>query len=160
MSSDRPTDSEQKDNWCQFGTFPDNESRRKSRSVPEVFAVMGALILCASLAAVDGDTVRCDGRLMRAIGDGSPFVSGFDTPEIGGRARCAAERTAGIAARDRMAELISTPGLTIEDSGAVDRYGRALVALRLPDGRTIGSVLIAEGLARVWVPGYRADWCG
>jgi micrococcal nuclease len=119
-----------------------------------------ALLVCASLTAVDGDTVKCDGQNLRDMGDGAPFVSGYDTPEIGRNAGCDRENTMGRKAKRRMAELLKTPGLIIEDSGQVDRYDRPLVVLRLPDGRTIGSVLLAEGLAVEWRPGGDFDWCG
>ena len=46
------------------------------------------LLICATLSVVDGDTVKCDGRLLRPMGDGEPFVSGFDAPEFRGRADC------------------------------------------------------------------------
>jgi micrococcal nuclease len=117
------------------------------------------ILICASLTAVDGDTVKCDGQNLRDMGDGAPFVSGYDTPEIGRNAECERENAAGIQAKRRMAELIRTPGLIIEDSGRVDRFDRPLVVLRLPDGRTIGSVLQAEGLAVEWRPGRDVKWC-
>lgn len=119
-----------------------------------------ALVICLSLTVQDGDTVRCDGELMRLIGDGAPYVSGFDTPELSPHAKCPAEHQLGIRAAARLAVLMALPGLRVEDSGEKDRYGRPLVALRLADGRTAGSVLIEEGLARVWTPDYRSDWCG
>jgi len=123
---------------------------------------MGAaavLMVCASLTVVDGDTVKCDGQLLRDMGDGAPNVSGYDTAEIGPRAKCVAEQQAGEQAAARMRELIATPGLTIENSGKRDVYDRPLVVLRLPDGTTIGHHMIEEGYARVWTPGYVADWC-
>jgi micrococcal nuclease len=118
------------------------------------------ILICASLTAVDGDTVKCDGQNLRDMGDGAPFVSGYDTPEIGRNAACDSENAAGMLAKRRMAELIRTPGLVIEDSGHVDRFDRPLVVLRLPDGRTIGNVLQAEGLAVEWLPGSDVEWCG
>lgn len=121
---------------------------------------MIGLLVCASLTAVDGDTVKCDGQNLRDMGDGAPFVSGYDTPEIGKNAHCDAENALGKKAKRRMAELLRTPGLTIQDSGKIDRYDRPLVVLRLPDGRTIGSVMLAEGLAVEWRPGWDFDWCG
>jgi micrococcal nuclease len=117
------------------------------------------LIVCATLLAVDGDTVKCDGQNLRDMGDGAPFVSGYDTPETGSRADCDRERVHGEVAEQRMAELIRTPRLLIEDSGQIDRYDRPLVVLRLPGGSTIGSVLLAEGLAVEWRPGGDFDWC-
>ncbi len=117
------------------------------------------IMTCAALLAVDGDTVKCDGQLLRPIGDGAPYVSGFDTPELSRHADCPEENHLGLKAALRMSELIQTPGLRIEDSGQKDAFGRPLVRLRLPDGRTIGSILMAEGLAREWTPSYHADWC-
>jgi micrococcal nuclease len=117
------------------------------------------LMLCATLAAVDGDTVKCDGQNLRDMGDGAPDVSGYDTPETGSRADCIAERDLGKVAKRRMAALIQTPGLRIEDSGEIDSWGCPLVVLRLPDGRTIGGIMLAEGLAVEWRPGGDFDWC-
>lgn len=111
------------------------------------------------LAAVDGDTVRCDGQLLRILGDGAPYVSGVDAPETRGNG-CRAEAMLGQLAKNRLQEIIETPGLVIEDSGETDRWERPLVTLRLPDGQTAGQILIDEGLAVEWTPGYRANWCG
>ena len=41
------------------------------------------LTVCLTLMAVDGDTVKCNEQNLRDMGDGAPFVSGFDAPEIG-----------------------------------------------------------------------------
>lgn len=120
---------------------------------------MLGLMVCVALSAVDGDTVKCDGQNLRDMGDGAPFESGYDTPEVGRNAECTQEAAMGERAKSRMAELLQTPGLTVEDSGEVDRFGRPLVVLRLPDGRSIGSLLIAERLAVEWRPGKDFDWC-
>lgn len=118
------------------------------------------LLTCLSLAAVDGDTIKCDGVNMRDMGDGAPFVSGFDTPEIWSAA-CPQELELGRAAKVRMDELLSIEGVQVLDSGEVDdtRTKRPLVWVKLPDGRTAGAVLMAEGLAREWTPEYTASWC-
>ena len=117
-------------------------------------------ITCKTLTAVDGDTIKCDRINMRDMGDGAPFVSGYDTPEIRS-AKCDGEKALGQQAKRRMAELLRSPGIKIYDSGQVDaRYKRPLVWITLADGRSVGSVLIAEGLARVWTPEYHGDWCG
>ena len=50
----------------------------------------GTIITCAALMAVDGDTIKCDGQNMRPMGDGAPYVSGFDTPELSRNADCPA----------------------------------------------------------------------
>lgn len=96
---------------------------------------------------------------MRDMGDGEPFVSGYDTPEIR-NAKCDEEKALGRAAKKRMASLLRTPGIRIYDSGEVDaRWKRPLVWVMLLDGRSVGSVLIEEGLARVWTPDYHSRWC-
>ncbi|MEM1387747.1 MAG: thermonuclease family protein [Pseudomonadota bacterium] len=117
------------------------------------------LISCALLSAVDGDTITCDGQNFRLLGDGQPFVSGVDAPELGARSGCLAEDKLGQAARARTADLLGLPGLLIVDSGKVDLFGRPLVRVELPDGKTIGATLIAEDLARPWVPGAAPPWC-
>jgi micrococcal nuclease len=123
--------------------------------------LLGALIVCASLLAVDGDTIRCNGVNMRDMGDGRPFVSAYDTPETGSRAKCNAERRLGETAKRRMQQLLATPGVQIIDSGQRDKTSsrRPLVWIKLKDGRSIGSVMISEGLARRWTPNYRPNWC-
>jgi hypothetical protein len=71
-----------------------------------------------------------------------------------------AERRLGQAAKRRMQQLLATPGVQIIDSGERDRTrSRRPLVCKLSDGRSAGSVLIAEGLAREWTPNYRADWC-
>lgn len=122
---------------------------------------IATIMICASLVAVDGDTVRCDGQLLRDMGDGAPFVSGYDTPELRGPGACPESRELAIAARDRMAELLATEEITVENSGQVDttRAKRPLVVLRRPDGSTIGAALLAEGLARPWPPDGSIVWC-
>lgn len=124
--------------------------------------IASAILVCARLLAVDGDTVKCDGQNLRPMGPGLPFVSGFDAPEIFTQhANCLAEQELGFRASARMAELLQTPGLVIEDSGERDDTAqhRPLVWLRLPDGMTIGETLLAEGLAKPWLPGQHIDWC-
>ncbi|QHQ34881.1 thermonuclease family protein [Algicella marina] len=118
---------------------------------------MKALLICASLTAVDGDTVKCDGVNLRPMGDGAPYVSGFDAPEIRGE-KCPQEERLGLAAKARMTGYLRA-GVQIEDSGVEDRYGRPLVVLRLSDGSTVGRRMIEDGLAKTWEPGARIDWC-
>ena len=122
----------------------------------ELIAV--AYIACADLRIVDGDTIKCGGQNMRMLGDGEPYVSGVDAPEIG-RAKCDQERKLGKDAKKRLTQLLQVPGVKIEDSRAVDRSGRPLVRVRLQNGKTAGQTLIVEGYAVVWTPGYKRMWC-
>lgn len=119
------------------------------------------LLMCATLVAYDGDTFKCNGVSMRPMGDGAPFISGFDSPEIGYRAKCEREHELGLRAKKRFQELLDTPGVQVWDSGKIDnpRYNRPLVWVVMPDGRRAGAILIEEGLARVWKPRHKIDWC-
>ncbi|QDF14278.1 hypothetical protein vBDshSR4C_030 [Dinoroseobacter phage vB_DshS-R4C] len=104
----------------------------------------------AVLLVIDGDTVR-------APGGEALRLAGIDAPETGHRARCPAEAALARAASARMEALVSGGAWVIWD-GSRGRWGRPLIALRLPDGRDAGAVLIEEGLAVEW-RGARADWC-
>jgi endonuclease YncB( thermonuclease family) len=120
--------------------------------------VAASVISCLSLSAVDGDTIKCNGQNMRLLGNGEPFKSGIDTPEIG-NAKCPKERLLGEQAKLRLAELLRLDRVTIEDSGKKDRYKRPLVRVRLPNGSTAGQTLIEEGYAIRWKPGVERTWC-
>lgn len=118
------------------------------------------LMTCLALFALDGDNINCDGVNLRDMGDGTPFESGYDTPEMYGfLPKCDSERELGIKARARLTELLSTPDLQIWDSGEVDEFGRPLVWVRMPAGTSVASIMIEEGLARPTTPGYEPNWC-
>ncbi|MBX5279153.1 thermonuclease family protein [Rhizobium sp. NLR10a] len=123
--------------------------------------MIAGLILCASLTAVDGDTVKCDGQNMRLLGEGVPFVSGIDTPEIGSHAKCLKERKLALIAKGRLKELLNEKGLRVMFSGSVDRTPshRPLVNIYRTNGEEIGKKLLQEGFARIWTPGQPNDWC-
>ena len=98
---------------------------------------------------VDGDTGWERGVKWRAID--------VDTPEID-HAECQQEKRLGIAARDRLRQLMAG-GYRIEGNGEKGYYGRDLVVVRLADGRDAGHVLIDEGLSQRW-PNTGNRWCG
>jgi endonuclease YncB( thermonuclease family) len=117
--------------------------------------------MCASLSAVDGDTIKCDGQNMRIMGSGSPFVSVVDAPEITNKAKCDFERFMAEKAKQRLGQLLRENGVRIEFSGERDKTQskRPLVWVRLPNGSTAGQTLVDEGLARIWRPKSKIDWC-
>lgn len=128
---------------------------------PGETAMITAMLMCASLTAVDGDTVRCDGQLMRLLGGGVPFQWGIDTPEIGSHAKCIKERKLALIAKGRLKELLAEKGLTIEFYGVRDKTPshRPLVNIYRADGSEVGQTLLREGFAREWRPGHHNDWC-
>jgi endonuclease YncB( thermonuclease family) len=123
--------------------------------------MIAGLIICASLTVVDGDTVKCDGQNMRLLGEGVPFISGIDTPEIGSHAKCIRERKLALIAKRRLKELLAEKGLRVVFSGAVDKTPthRPLVNIYRANGEEIGKTMLQEGFARTWRPKQRNDWC-
>jgi len=108
------------------------------------------MILLASLLActpIDGDTLNCAGERVR--------ISDIDAPEI--RGRCPSERILALRARDRLSELLREPFELHRSGRNRDRYGRLLRVVTV-NGRSVGSVLVGEGLARTWT-GRRMPWC-
>lgn len=116
---------------------------------------------------IDGDTVRLRG--------GQTFrLVGFDTPETGRQARCAYERQLGDAATAQLQTLTRTAASAVlkpvqcscpagTDGTSACNYGRSCGILR-PDGRDVGEILIAEGLARQFACGATGcprhrPWC-
>ncbi|NKQ87615.1 thermonuclease family protein [Rhizobium ruizarguesonis] len=120
--------------------------------------MIAGLIICASLSVVDGEMRWAE---YATAGEGVPFVSGIDTPEIGSHAKCIRERKLGQIAKGRLKELLAEKGLRIVASGSVDRTPshRPLVNIYRANGEEIGMKLFKEGFAWTWSPKQRNDWC-
>ncbi|WP_447756887.1 thermonuclease family protein [Sphingopyxis fribergensis] len=98
---------------------------------------------------VDGDTFWFAGDKYR--------IADIDTPETH-PARCAEEAALGDAATSRLHAWLNAGAFSMESAGRdVDRYGRKL-RIVMRDGESVGSVLVADGLARPW-EGRRRPWC-
>lgn len=99
---------------------------------------------------VDGDTFHMNGTTIR--------VSDIDAPETH-PPNCAYEADLGDRATRRLSQLLSAgPFQLVRANRDLDKYGRQLrVVIR--DGRSVGKMLVAEGLARPW-SGKRRPWCG
>lgn len=98
---------------------------------------------------VDGDTFWFAGEKYR--------IADIDTPETH-PARCAEEAALGEAATGRLRDWLNAGAFTLESAGRdTDRYGRKL-RIVTRDGASVGSALVAEGLARPW-EGRRRPWC-
>lgn len=98
---------------------------------------------------VDGDTFWLDGQKIR--------VADIDTPETH-QPHCPAERARGQRATRRLIALLNEGAFSLAPvERDRDRYGRAL-RIVMRDGRSIGTMLVNEGLARPWT-GSRQPWC-
>ncbi|MGJ0622238.1 MAG: thermonuclease family protein [Methylocystis sp.] len=99
---------------------------------------------------IDGDTFYVGAQAIR--------IADIDTPETH-PPRCDYEAELGDRATRRLLELLNDGPLALTPTGSrdEDRYGRKLrVVVR--DGRSLGDVLVSEGLARTWT-GRREPWC-
>lgn len=100
---------------------------------------------------IDGDTIRYSDVKIR--------LEDIDAPETY-RPKCAAEAALGRKATLRLLELMNAGPFNMVRAGGRDEdvYGRKLRVIER-NGRSLGSILVAEGLARTW-DGARRSWCG
>lgn len=100
---------------------------------------------------VDGDTFWLRGTKIR--------IADIDTPEVS-RPGCPQEARLGRQATERMRQLLNAGrfSLAVPPNGrSRDRYGREL-RIVVRDGKSLGSVLVREGLAARW-GGPKRAWC-
>lgn len=98
---------------------------------------------------VDGDTFWFAGDKYR--------IADIDTPETH-PARCAEEAALGDAATARLDKWLNDGAFSMESAGRdVDQYDRKL-RIVTRGGESVGSVLVAAGVARPW-EGRRRPWC-
>ena len=115
----------------------------------------GQFTLCSrgnqAQCVVDGDTIHFAGLKIR--------LEDIDAPETY-QHKCESELTLGKRATNRLLELINAGPFELVNRGSrdEDRYGRKLRTIER-GGRSLGEILIAEGLVRRW-DGARRSWCG
>jgi endonuclease YncB( thermonuclease family) len=115
----------------------------------------GQFTLCSrwnqAQCVVDGDTIHYAGLKIR--------LEDIDAPETY-QYKCESELALGKRATNRLLELINTGPFELVNRGGrdEDRYGRKLRTIER-GGRSLGDILVAEGLARRW-DGARRSWCG
>lgn len=116
--------------------------------------MLSPTVLALLLYCHDGDTCR-----FLVHGKSTPVrFMGIDAPEIGRGARCAAEQSGAVKARDRLLVLLHT-GERIElEVHGKDKYRRTLARV-LVDGQDVGQELVQEGLVRRYTGGKRRPWC-
>ena len=99
---------------------------------------------------IDGDTFYADGKAIR--------IADIDAPETRSP-QCSREADLGAQATRRLVDLLNAGPFALGPLAAgTDPYGRQLRSV-LRDGRSLGAVLVAEGLAEPW-QGPSARWCG
>ena len=94
----------------------------------------------------DGDTVFLNGQRVEIAAD---------APEIAG-ARCASERQRGIAAANRLRELLNKGEVTL--GGTVREIDGLVLREVAVDGEDVGAAMIASGVARAYA-GAGRSWC-
>lgn len=110
--------------------------------------------LCSGSAryhcVVDGDTLWHQGTKIR--------IADIDTPEVG-EPKCASEAALGEKATKRLLQLVNVGPFDMQSwqGRDADKHGRKLRVL-VRDGRSLGDILVSEGLARTWT-GRREPWC-
>lgn len=114
-------------------------------------AVVAVTCQFSEVRIVDGDTFAIASERVR--------IEGIDTPEIDGK--CQKEQALALAAKLRLAQIIDGSTVVLERTGT-DRYKRTLATVTA-DGADVGTILVSEGLARVWEakwrPEFRDWWC-
>ncbi|MCI9868594.1 thermonuclease family protein [Rhizobium skierniewicense] len=113
----------------------------------EAFSIRGSgqRITCV----VDGDTFWFRGEKIR--------IADIDTPELS-PPRCEHERELGLAAEKRLLDILNSGPLSFKTTARdEDRFGRKL-RIVYRERRSVGDILIAQGLARKW-QGSRRSWC-
>jgi micrococcal nuclease len=98
---------------------------------------------------IDGDTFDYQSMRVR--------IADIDAPEVHGR--CAYETELAARATQRMRALLAAGPFELHplSDRDEDRYGRKL-RIVTRGGRSLGDLLVAEGLARTW-SGRREPWC-
>lgn len=99
---------------------------------------------------VDGGTFRYHGEEIR--------VADVDAPRIK-QASCDSERARGFYAKQRLRELLNAGDFRlIEAVGRSDDRNSDKLRVVMRDGRSLGAVLVSEGLVRPW-KGQLTPWC-
>ena len=129
-------------------------------------ALCGMFLTCSAYAVpavvdyiVDGDTFSAQVFLEPTVKITVRVrLINIDTPEMNGK--CRREKDLAQRAKNRLGELI--PRGTVVELGNIkdDKYlGRIDANVILPDGRDVATILIKQGLGRLYKGGKRQTWC-
>ena len=137
--------------------------------------VLTAILLCLAQVAWGAPTERYTWRVL-GVKDGDTLtielpglpaplnpvavrLRGVDTPETGGRAKCALERNMAARATGFTRAAISAARSIEFEAPSWDKYGGRIDAEVWVDGWRLSERLIAAGLARPYDGGKRTGWC-
>ena len=114
------------------------------------------------IKVVDGDTVDVDIDLGFGVclKDERVRIMGIDTPES--RTRDKVEKVFGLAAKDRLKELLHEGArlITTEDKSGEDmkgKFGRILGDFKTPDGKLVTDIMIEEGHCVAYFGGSKEE---
>lgn len=109
-----------------------------------------AAALFGAIIAIDGDSIRVDGTSYR--------LYGFDTPELGKRAKCEHERIWAQASKARMRELLRTTRIRVSEPVKWCKWSPCVKMWS--NSEDVARIMIREGLAVRYYGGRkRKDWC-
>ena len=133
----------------------------------KILLLLGAVWLSSSAYAVpatvdyifDGDTFSAGVNIAPDIVITVRVrLINVDTPEMNGA--CPDEIRRANIAKNRLEDLLPVGEIVDLQNVKDDKYlGRIDANVILPDGRDVGDVLVAEGLARPYNGGKRKPWC-
>jgi micrococcal nuclease len=108
----------------------------------------------------DGDTLAVNlPGLPPTLNPVAVRLRSVDTPESGGRAKCASERKLAERATLFTRQAISAARRIEFEQPSWDKYGGRIDADVWVDGKLLSDQLIAAGLARQYDGGKRRGWC-
>lgn len=119
-----------------------------------------ALAHYPGIRVIDGDTVYVPTHMVSGFPVGiSVRVLGVDTPETRG-AKCDNERQMGEAAKIFVRDVLAKAESVSITYRKWDKYGGRINGTIVVDGKDLGTMLIAAGLAVPYSGGARANvWC-
>jgi endonuclease YncB( thermonuclease family) len=129
-----------------------------------LFTTLRITILAAAIGSATAATADQTRYAWPVIGikDGDTLtvrLRSVDTPESGGRAKCASERKLAERATLFTRTAITAARRIEFEQPSWDKYGGRIDADVWVDGKLLADQLIAAGLARQYDGGKRRGWC-
>ncbi|KQT42906.1 nuclease [Aureimonas sp. Leaf454] len=140
---------------CLFATLLGATSGLRADEVGERIA---GPVAATILKVRDGDTVEVEAFIWpQQVVRVAVRLRGIDAPEL--KAKCEGEKTAALAARDRLIELVAGGDVALSDVAGDKYFGRVLARLSAGAESDLSKRLLEEGLVAPYDGGRRRDWC-